>query len=97
MLAGSLALIALHRVVAYRGPSQRLAELAGPNGLAVRFVNAFLWPTHPAIPERGASSSPTSSGRVSTPPSPNQVEHRPTGTAPSPNQVEHGYPAPAPR
>lgn len=57
VLAGSLALITLHTLVAYRGPSQHLAQLAGPNGLAVGIVNAFLSPDRPGIPERNSTSS----------------------------------------
>jgi hypothetical protein len=56
ILAGALTLVAIHTLVAYSGPSQRLAELAGPNGIAVRIVEAFLSPDRPGIPERSAAS-----------------------------------------
>lgn len=85
VLAGSLALIALHTLVAYRGPSRRLAELAGPQGLAVRLVERFLDPTVPGIPDR--SAGPTATPR--TPSGPVPGDRR---TDPVPR-----YPAPAPR
>lgn len=56
ILAGSLTLIVLHTLVAYKGPSRRLADLSG---LAVGLVNAFLSPDRPAIPERGAAPTST--------------------------------------
>lgn len=49
ILAGALALVALHTLVAYQGPSKRLQDLAGSNGIAVQFVRRFLDPTIPAI------------------------------------------------
>lgn len=58
ILAGALALVTLHTLVAYKGPSKRLADLAGPDGLAVRFVNRFLDPNRPAIPERTQGAAP---------------------------------------
>lgn len=86
MLAGALALIALHSVVAYKGPSARLAQLAGPNGLAVTIVRRFLDPTIPAI---GGTPSPSSSGATSTGPSITQLDHTASAKAtyPPPNAI----------
>lgn len=49
ILAGSLALITLHTLVAYNGPSQRLNDLVGRHGILTGFVDRFLDPTMPAI------------------------------------------------
>lgn len=63
VLAGALALVTLHTLVAYQGPSKRLSDLAGSNGLAVQLVKRFLDPTVPAIGGH-ALTIPGSSGAV---------------------------------
>lgn len=77
VLAGALALIVLHTLVAYRGPSARLEELAGSNGVLVGFARRFLDPTVPAIPDLRSSSEP---GKVVGP-----VGAKPKPTYPTPN------------
>lgn len=66
LLAGALTLTAIHTLVAYNGPSARLNQLVGGQGVIVRLAQRFLDPTVPAIPDRGArSSSSSSSGNPS--------------------------------
>lgn len=79
ILAGTLALVALHTAVAYRGPGQRLKELVGNKGILTGFVDRFLDPSVPAIADRSKggwpldftpAASPGPVGRSTTPTSP---------------------------
>lgn len=56
ILAGSLTLITMHTLVAYKGPSDRIKQLSG---IAVGTVNAFLSPDVPGIPQRTEERSPS--------------------------------------
>lgn len=49
ILAGALALVALHTLVAYQDANKRIARLVDHNGIFVGAVIRFLDPTVPAI------------------------------------------------
>lgn len=57
VLAGSLALIALHTLVSYTGANDRIG---GAFASAAKLVDRFLDPAIPAIPDRSGSPSSSS-------------------------------------